>query len=59
MLLNVSIFQNIKIVVMIGAFAMVNIGTLLLLAFVIIKAALKIATPIMRVTSVVAKVAAL
>jgi len=59
MLLQIPLFQNMKIVVMIGAFFLVNIGTLLLIAFVIIKAALKVATPIMRVTSVVAKVAAL
>jgi len=59
MLLQIPLFQNMKIVVMIGAFTLVNIGTLLSVAFVIIKAALKIATPIMRVAGVVAKVAAL
>jgi len=45
-LLELSIFQNIKILVMIGAFSLVILSTLLLLLFVIIKAALKIAKPI-------------
>jgi len=56
MLLQIPLFQNMKIVVMIGAFTLVNIGTLLLVVFVIIKAALKIATPIMKVASIVEKV---
>jgi hypothetical protein len=56
-LLQIPLFQNMKMVVMIGAFTLVNVGTLALIIFVIVKAALKVATPIMRIASIVAKVA--
>jgi len=52
-LLEIDTFQDLKILVMIGAFAFVNIATIIAALFVIIKAALKVATPIMRVASVV------
>jgi len=52
-LLDISIFQNIKILVMIGAFMLVNFGTLALILFVIIKSALKVITPITKVVSAV------
>ena len=59
MLLGIPIFQNMKIILMIASFTIINFGTLIALAFVIIKAALKVITPIMKVAGVVAKVAAI
>jgi len=59
MLLNITLFQNMKIILMIASFTIINFGTLIVLAFVIIKAALKVITPIMKVAGVVAKVAAI
>jgi len=53
MLLDIGVFQNFKILVMIGAFTLVNISTIVLALFVIIKSALKVADPIMKVVSVV------
>jgi hypothetical protein len=57
MLLNVSVFQDFKILVMIGAFMLVNIATIIVALFVVIKSALKVADPIMKVVSVVGAVA--
>lgn len=51
-LVNLNIFRNIKILVMIGSFSLVIIFTLLLAFFVIIKAAVKIAGPIGSVAKV-------
>jgi hypothetical protein len=56
MLLDVSAFQNIKILVMIGAFTLVNLVTLVIGLFVIVKSALKVASPVMKVVSVVGAV---
>jgi hypothetical protein len=52
-LLNAAPFQNIKILVMIGAFALVNIITICVGIFVLIKSATKVAAPVMQVVSVV------
>ncbi len=51
-LLDVGSFANYKILVMIGAFSFVNLVTLFLALFVIIKSANKVASPIMQVVSV-------
>jgi len=56
-LLEISIFQNIKILVMIGAFSFVNLVTLIILLFIIVKSASKVAQPIMKVISLVQAVA--
>ena len=56
-LLEISIFQNIKILVMIGAFSFVNLVTLIILLFRIVKSASKVAQPIMKVISLVQAVA--
>jgi len=56
MLLDISIFQNFKILVMIGAFMFVNMATIAVALFVIVKSALKVASPIMKVVSVVGAV---
>jgi hypothetical protein len=56
MLLDVPAFQNFKILVMIGAFTLVNLVTLVIGLFVIVRSALKVATPVMRVVSVVGAV---
>ena len=55
-LIEIDTFQNIKILVMIGAFTFVNIATLFLALFIVVKSALKIATPIMKVVSAVGAV---
>jgi len=52
-LLEVGFFDNFKIVVMIGAFTLVNSATMLLALFVVIKAALKVIPPITKAVSVV------
>lgn len=52
-LLEVGSFQNYKILVMIGAFSFVNIITLVVLAFVLIKSALKVASPVVKIMSLV------
>ena len=51
--LEVSIFSEMKILVMIGTFALINILTFIVVIFVIIKATLKVATPIAKVTRMV------
>lgn len=53
MLLDLAFFQDIKILVMLGAFNLVNISTLILLLFVLIKAASKITGPAAKVVSIV------
>ena len=50
-LLDIGFFQNMKILVMIGAFGFVNLLTLIILLFVVIKAAFKVAQPVMKVMS--------
>lgn len=57
MLLDIEIFQNFKILVMIGAFSLVNTATIAIALFVIVKSALKVADPIMRVVSLVGAIA--
>jgi hypothetical protein len=52
-LLEIAVFSNFKILVMIGAFSLVNLGTLLLLFFVILKAALKLSSTAGKVAAVV------
>lgn len=56
MLLDISVFHNFKILVMIGAFSLVNLVTFLTAIFILVKSALKVATPIMKVVSVVGAV---
>lgn len=56
MLLDIPVFQNFKILVMIGAFTLVNIATIAIALFVIVKSALRVADPIMKVVSVVGAV---
>jgi len=56
MLLDIPVFQNFKILVMIGAFTFVNLATLVIALFVTVKSALTVATPIMQVVSVVGAV---
>ena len=55
-LLSASLFEDIKILVMIGAFTFVNLITLGLGLFVLIKSATKVASPVMQVVSVVGAV---
>jgi len=57
MLLDIEVFQNYKILIMIGAFTFVNSTTLIIALFVIVKSALRVAEPIMKVVSVVGAVA--
>ena len=57
MLLNISAFQNFKILVMIGAFTLINLTTIAIALFVIVKSASKVAGPIMKVVSVVGAIA--
>jgi len=52
-LLEVGVFENFKILVMIGAFTFVNVTTILIALFVIIKSALKVSGPVMKVISLV------
>lgn len=52
-LLTISLFRNIKILVMIGAFGLVNTLTLLMIFFVLIKAATKVMATANQVTSIV------
>ena len=56
MLLDIPIFQNFKILVMIGAFTFVNSATIIVTFFVVVNAASKVAAPIMKVVSVVGAV---
>jgi len=56
-LLEVGIFANIKILVMIGAFMFINLGTIALALFIIVKSAMKVVTPIMKVVSAVGTIA--
>lgn len=57
MLLNVSAFDNFKMLVMIGAFSFINIATLFLALFVIAKSASRVAEPVMKVVSVAGAIA--
>jgi hypothetical protein len=57
MLLDIPVFQNFKILVMIGAFTLVNLVTIGVGLFVIIKSALTVAEPIVKVVSIAGKVA--
>jgi len=59
MLVGLPVFAEMKIVLVMASFVLINFGTLIALSFVIINAALKVITPVMKVASVVAKVAAL
>ena len=51
--LELEVFSNMKIVVMIGAFSLANLGTLFLILFVIFKAANAVAKPVGQITKVV------
>jgi len=57
MLLDVGIFANFKILIMIGAFTLIDVLTIVITLFVIIKSALKVAEPVMKVVSVVGAIA--
>jgi len=50
--LSVEVFSDTKILVMIGGFTLVNTITIILLLFVIIKAALAVKTPIKQIQSI-------
>jgi len=56
-LLDVGSFSNFKILVMIGAFTCINLVTIFVALFVIIKSASSVAKPVMQVISVVQAVA--
>jgi len=58
-LVEVESLQDIKLLITIGAFSLIIIGTLILVLFVIIKAAMKVVRPVMKVASTVATVAAI
>ncbi|MEK6860670.1 MAG: hypothetical protein AABY07_01745 [Nanoarchaeota archaeon] len=51
--LEVSIFSEMKILVMIGTFALINVLTFIIVIFVIIKATLKVSTPVTKVARIV------
>ena len=55
-LLEVETFQNLKILLMIGAFSLVNLLTIFLILFVIIKAANAVSGPVRQITSIVSAV---
>lgn len=57
MLLDIPVYQNFKILVMIGAFTLVNLATLAVALFVIVKSALAVASPVMKVVSTVSAIA--
>lgn len=50
--LTISIFADIKILVMIGGFALINIFTLMLILFVIVKAANTFSAPVKTITKI-------
>lgn len=52
-LLDIALFQNMKIVLMIGTFTLVNLLTLFLTGFAIINSALKVAGPVMKIIKIV------
>jgi hypothetical protein len=52
-LLEVGAFENFKILVMIGAFGFIDILTIIVIFFITIKSALKIASPVVKVISIV------
>ena len=56
-LLEIEIFANLKMLVMTGAFGLVNIGTLFLLLFVIIKTANAVSGPAKQVATIVSAMA--
>ncbi|MFH1238391.1 MAG: hypothetical protein V1491_03055 [archaeon] len=51
--LEIGIFSNLKMLVMIGGFSLVNLATLLLALFVIFKAANSVATPVKQIVTLV------
>ena len=55
-ILDISGFENIKILVMIGAFGLVDIITIIILIFIIIKSATAILSPVVRVMSLVSAI---
>lgn len=52
-LLDVGAFADIKIIVMTGAFSFINIVTIVVVGFALIKSALRIASPIVQIVSLV------
>jgi hypothetical protein len=57
-LVEVESLQDIKLLITVGAFSLVIIGTVILILFVIIKAAMKVLRPIVKVATTVATAAA-
>ena len=55
--LELEVFANMKIVVMIGAFSLANLGTLFLILFVIFKAANAVAKPVGGIKTIVGALA--
>ena len=53
--LEVGIFSEMKILVMIGAFSLVNLFTIILVVFVIFKAANAVSSPVKQITTIVGK----
>ena len=58
-LVEVESLQDIKLLITVGAFSLIIIGTIVVVLFVIIKAAMKVIRPVVKVASTVATVAAL
>ena len=55
--LEVGVFAEMKILVMIGGFVLVNCFTILLTVFVIFKAASAVSRPVKQITTIISKVA--
>jgi len=58
-LVEVESLQDIKLLITVGAFSLIIISTIIAVLFVIIKAAMKVLRPVVKVASTVAAVAAL
>jgi len=58
-LVEVESLQDIKLLITVGAFSLIIIGTIVVVLFVIIKAAMKVIRPVVKVASTVATVAAM
>jgi len=56
-ILEIPTFQNFKILVMIGAFSLVNLITIFIILFVIIKTANAVSSPIKQITPLISAVA--
>ncbi len=57
-LVEVESLQDIKLLITVGAFSLIIIGTMVLILFVIIKAAMKVLRPVVKVATTIATAAA-